>query len=111
MKDAKQFVKQRLKEILEQSYFSTNMTEEQFENRLECINQLVDQNPPTMADILQSQANFIDAIKKMEEIEEQHKKQRKEHTAFVESVQKQIFWDKPVNHKTCITHDSSGNIH
>lgn len=64
MKDAKQFVKQRLKEILEQSYFSTNMTEEQFENRLECINQLVDQNPPTMADILQSQANFIDAIKK-----------------------------------------------
>lgn len=111
MKDAKQFVKQRLKEILEQSYFSTNMTEEQFEKRLECINRLVDQKPPTMADIIQNQANLINAIKQMEEIEEQHKKQRKEHIAFVESVQKQIFGDKPVSYRTCITHDTSGNIH
>lgn len=111
MKDVKQIVKQRLKETLEKTYFSTNMTEEQFEQRLECINQLVDQKPPTMANILQSQANFIDAITKMDDIKEEHKKQRQEHIEFVESVQKQIFGDKPVNHKTCITHNSSGNIH
>lgn len=111
MKDAKQLVKQRLKEILEQTYFLTNMTEEQFDQRLEYINQLVDQKPPTMADILHSQEKFINAIKEMEEIEEQHKKQRKEHIAFVESVQKQIFGDKPVSYRTCITHDTSGNIH
>lgn len=111
MKDAKQFVKQRLKEILEQSYFSTNMTEEQFEKRLECVNRLVDQKPPTMADIIQNQGNFINAIKKMEEIEEKHKKQRKEYTAFVESVKQQIFGDTPVSYRSCITHDISGNIH
>ena len=111
MKDAKQLVKQRLKEILEQSYFSTNMTEEQFDQRLECINQLVDRKPPTIADITHNQVNLINAIKKMKEIEEQHKKQRKEHTAFVESVQKQIFGDKPVHYISCITHDTSGNIH
>ncbi len=49
--------------------------------------------------------------KKMEEIEEQHIKQRKEHTAFVESVKQQIFVDNPVNYRVCITHDISGNIH
>ena len=91
--------------------FNILMTEEQFDQRLECINQLVDRKPPTMADITQNQANLINAIKKMKEIEEQHKKQRKEHTAFVESVQKQIFVDKPVNYISCITHDTSSNIH
>ncbi|EPP7233620.1 hypothetical protein ACTOJ1_000526 [Shigella flexneri] len=111
MKDAKQLVKQRLKEILEQTYFSTNMTEEQFDQRLEYINQLVDQKPPTMADIIQNQANFINAIKQMEEIEEHNKKQRKEYTEFVENIQKQIFGDKPASYRSCITHDTSGNIH
>ncbi len=43
----------------------------------------------------------------MEEIE----KQRTEHTAFVESVKKQIFGDNAVNYISCITYDTSGNIH
>lgn len=111
MKDAKQLVKQRLKEILEQSYFSTNMTEEQFDQRLECINQLVDQKPPTMADILHSQEKFINAIKEMEEIEKQYKKKRQEHTALVESFKEQILGDDPINYRVFITHDTSGNIH
>lgn len=111
MKDAKQLVKQRLKEILEQAFCSTNMTEEQFDQRLECINQLVDQKPPIMAEVLNGQANFINAIKEMEEIEKQHKKQRKEHTAFVESVKERILGDNPINYRFCITHDTSGNIH
>lgn len=111
MKDVKQCVKQRLKETLEQNYFSTNMTEEQFDKRLEYINRLVDQKPPTIADIIQNQENFINAIKQMEEIEEHNKKQRKEHTAFVENIQKQIFGDKPASYRSCITHDASGNIY
>ena len=46
--------------------FNILMTEEQFDQRLECINQLVDRKPPTMADITQNQANLINAIKKNE---------------------------------------------
>lgn len=61
----------------------------------------------SMTDIIQSYTNFINAIKEMEEIE----KQRTEHTAFVESVKKQIFGDNAVNYISCITYDTSGNIH
>ena len=61
----------------------------------------------SMTDIIQSHTNFINAIKEMEEIE----KQRKEHTAFVESVKERILGDNPINYRFCITHDTSGNIH